>query len=107
MPAGHLEPDEVVTAERGIGLVEIAQKLKLEIVGAVVIAENDEPVGIVTDRDISLALAESDDVSSFTAADVMTEDPVTLQEDEGVSRSRGLSTGTTFGGFRSSTGTAS
>lgn len=82
MPVGHLGPDDVVTADRDTRLEEVARKLKSENVGAVVIAENEEPVGIVTDRDIALTLAESDDVGSLTAADVMTEDPVTIREDE-------------------------
>lgn len=82
MPVGHLGPDDVVTAERDTGLVGIAQTLKNENVGAIVIAENDEPVGIVTDRDVALAIADSDDVGSLTAGDVMAEDPDTLEEGE-------------------------
>lgn len=81
MPVGHLGPDEVVTVGRDTGLIDVARTLDSENVGAVVVVEDDEPVGIVTDRDITLALAESDDVRSLTAEDVMSADPVTLRED--------------------------
>lgn len=81
MPVGHLGPDEVVTVERDTGLIDVARTLDSENVGAVVVVEDDEPVGIVTDRDITVALAESDDVRSLTAEDVMSADPVTLRED--------------------------
>ena len=82
MPVGDLGPEEVVTADRGENIGDVAETLDTEGVGAVVIAEEDEPIGIVTDRDIALAVSERDDVGSLTAEQVMTEDPVTLQEDE-------------------------
>ena len=46
--------------------------MKSESVGAVV----------VTDRDIALAVANDDDLSSAGVESVMTEDPVTIHEDE-------------------------
>ena len=81
MPVGDLGPDDVVTANRDSTLGNIVEQLESENVGAVVIAEDDKPVGIVTDRDVALAVNQSDDVASVSAEDVMTEDPVTLRED--------------------------
>jgi CBS domain-containing protein len=52
-----------------------------EGLGDIVIAWDDEPVGIVTDRDVALAVARHDDLSELTAADIMTEDPVTVHQD--------------------------
>ncbi|MFC6987755.1 CBS domain-containing protein [Haloplanus sp. GCM10025708] len=52
-----------------------------EELGDLVIAEDDKLVGIVTDRDIALAVARYDDLSELTAEDVMTPDPVTTHED--------------------------
>jgi CBS domain-containing protein len=52
-----------------------------EELGDLVIAEDDRPVGIVTDRDVALAVARYDDLSTLTAADVMTPDPVTIHHD--------------------------
>lgn len=82
MPVGHLGPDEVVTGERDTTIGEIAGKLESENVGSVVITEDNKPVGIVTDRDVGLAINDHDDVTSLTAADVMTEDPATIRENE-------------------------
>lgn len=45
------------------------------------VAEDDTPTGIVTDRDIALEVTDADDVGSLSAEEVMTEDPVTLRED--------------------------
>lgn len=82
MPVGHLGPDEVVTGNRDTTVGDIAEKLDAETVGAVVITDDDTPVGIVTDRILALAINESDDVAALTADDVMAEDPITLREGE-------------------------
>ncbi|WP_227380035.1 CBS domain-containing protein [Haladaptatus halobius] len=81
MPVGDLGPTDVVTADRDTPLGDIAETLDSENVGAVVITDDETPVGIVTDRDLAIAITTSDDVTSLTAEDVMTEDPVTLRED--------------------------
>ena len=52
-----------------------------EEVGSVIITDDGELVGIVTDRQVALAFAD-EDPSSLTAGDVMTEDPVTLSPDD-------------------------
>lgn len=82
MPVGELGPDDVVTEDRDATLTDIAEKLRSENVGAVVVTEDDEPVGLVTDRDVALAVADGDDVAERSVEDAMTEDPVTLRADE-------------------------
>ncbi|WP_227380854.1 CBS domain-containing protein [Haladaptatus halobius] len=82
MPVGDLGPTDVVTADRDTTLGDIAETLDSENVGAVVITDDETPVGIVTDRDLAIAITTSDDVSALTADDVMAEDPVTLRENE-------------------------
>lgn len=81
MPVGDLGPEYVVTTDRDSTVGDIVEKLDSENVGAVVIAEDDEPVGIVTDRDVALAVGRSDDVASLPVEEVMTEDPVTIRAD--------------------------
>jgi CBS domain-containing protein len=49
--------------------------------GDLIVVEGDRPVGIVTDRDIAMAVAEFDDLTELTAEAVMTPDPVTIRED--------------------------
>jgi len=80
MPVKTLAVD-VVTASRETPVRELARTMLEEELGDLVIAEDDRPVGIVTDRDVALAVARHGDVSELTAADVMTADPVTIHED--------------------------
>ncbi len=54
-------------------LMEVAQKMQKEDVGAIPVGENDKLVGMVTDRDIVCrGVAEGKDISKMTARDVMT-----------------------------------
>lgn len=82
MPVGNLGPTDVVTDDRDTTVDEIAETLETENVGAVGITDGETPVGIITDRDLALAITDSDDVGSLTAEEIMTEDPVTIHEDE-------------------------
>ncbi|WP_254769328.1 CBS domain-containing protein [Salinilacihabitans rarus] len=82
MPVGELGPEEVVTASNESTLGEITELLDSEGVGTVVITDDGAPVGIVTDRDAALAIHQYDDVADVPVADVMTDDPVTIREDE-------------------------
>lgn len=82
MTVGKLGPEDVVTASRDDELNEITRTLEAENVGAIVVTESDEPVGMITDRDAALAIHEHDDVGSVSVEDVMTADPATIQEDE-------------------------
>ncbi|MFB6186918.1 MAG: CBS domain-containing protein, partial [Halobacteriaceae archaeon] len=59
MPVKHLAVDPV-TVPRETSLKEIAQIMKEKGIGDVIIEENGKPVGIVTDRDVTLAIAEHD-----------------------------------------------
>jgi CBS domain-containing protein len=79
MPVKTLAVD-VVTASRDASVRDLARTMLDEELGDLVIAEDGRPVGIVTDRDIALAVARHEDLSGLTAADVMTPDPVTIHE---------------------------
>ena len=65
---------EVVTAEPGDTVAEVVSKMADEDVGSVVVVEDDQPTGIVTDRKIALALGEATDVTDMTAGEIATED---------------------------------
>jgi len=80
MPVKNLAVD-AVTAGKNTSVKDLAQTMLDEELGDLVIAEDDKPIGIVTDRDIALAVARYDDLSDLTADDVMTPDPVTIHED--------------------------
>lgn len=78
--------DEVVTSEPHTGVVELARIMEREGVGCVVVVEEGRPVGIVTDRDVTLrVVAEDRDASELTAADVMTEDLYTASVGDEIS----------------------
>lgn len=68
---------DVVTAEPDTPLTELTNMMQQEDVGAVVVVEDEEPTGIVTDRKVALSLDEIQDPEEATAADVATEDIVT------------------------------
>ncbi len=54
-------------------LMEIAQKMRQEDIGALPVGENDKLIGMVTDRDIVCrGIATGQDISKMTARDVMT-----------------------------------
>ena len=80
MPVESLAVD-VETARKDTPLRELARRMLDEELGDLVIAEDDRPIGIVTDRDIALAVARDDDLDALTAGDVMTPDPVTIHRD--------------------------
>lgn len=80
MPVKNIAVD-VVTAERDTSVEKLASTMADEEIGDVVIAEDNRPVGIVTDRDVALAVAEHGDVSDLGAEDLMTEDPATIDQD--------------------------
>lgn len=80
MPVGNLAQDDVVTADRDASIQDLAARMDEEHVGSIVIAEGDEPVGIVTDRTIALTIRDGD-VDSQTAEEVMAEDITTIRED--------------------------
>lgn len=72
----------VETAGPDATVEALAMRLEQASIGSVVIEKEMEPVGIVTDRDLALRVdARGRSPSALTAADVMTEDPVTVRED--------------------------
>lgn len=82
MPAGHLGPDEVVTARPDDSVEQISDQLESENVGAIVVTEDEEPVGIVTDRDVALTVGEDSDVASRPVEEIMSVGPATVREDD-------------------------
>ncbi|WP_222918331.1 CBS domain-containing protein [Natrinema sp. SYSU A 869] len=82
MSIGKLGPQDVVTTSPDSQLEEITAMLEEENVGSIVVTEDDEPIGMITDRDAALAIHDHDDVGSVSVEDVMTENPVTVHEDD-------------------------
>jgi CBS domain-containing protein len=71
-----------------VGLTEsipsVAGKMNQHDVGAVVVTQDRQVVGIVTDRDIALAVGREDFSVDDPVDKVMTKDVKTIWEDQGV-----------------------
>jgi CBS domain-containing protein len=55
-------------------LVEAARRLAHDSIGALVVGDGTEPVGVLSERDVVRAVADERDQSTTTVADVMTRD---------------------------------
>lgn len=75
----------VVTATPDQPAEGVAKQLKENEVGSVVVVDDGEPVGLVTDRDlVTRVVANLGAASGLTAGDVMTPEAVTIEADEGI-----------------------
>jgi CBS domain-containing protein len=84
MTIGDIARDHVVTAAGAETIETILERMESEDVGCVVIEADGEPVGIVTDRQIALALRKNPDLLGERVEDVMTTGLVTVNENDGV-----------------------
>ena len=92
MPAGELSVREVVTAARETSVLDAAKLMRREHVGDIVVADIVDgryiPVGMVTDRDMVLEVIALDlNPADLSLEDIMTENPTTINEREGVFQS--------------------
>ena len=74
----------VVTAGPEETLAAVALKMQEHNVGTVVIVEDRRPVGIVTDRDLALALGAQDVSPHAQVQKVMTQHVLAIPEDTGI-----------------------
>lgn len=63
-----------ITAGPDTSLQQIAETMTVKVIGTVVICQDDEIVGIVSERDIIRALSKHKDISALVASDVMSKD---------------------------------
>ena len=89
MPIGDICVREVVTATRETTRQQAAQLMRENHVGDLLVVEQRNgvrmPVGIVTDRDIVVAVVAADlDPAVLSVGDIMGPDLETVQEDEGI-----------------------
>lgn len=89
MRAIYLAPPKLVTADEDTNLFDAARLMRSEGVGGIVVtrgeALNQEPLGIVTDRDIVVhALALDVDLETLTVADLCTREPAAVDANAGL-----------------------
>lgn len=74
---GDVVQTDVVTVEPDTPTPTIAAKMAEEEVGAIVVEEEGDPIGVITDRNIALLLRETEDIADLTATDIMSDDLIT------------------------------
>jgi len=74
----------VVTAAPKDTLAKVGNLMEKENVGAIVVTEGDRPVGIVTDRDLALAVCVRGTSPQERVQSIMTCPVSTINKDEGV-----------------------
>ena len=73
MPIEDLARSEAVTADPETPVTDLAATMHKENVGSIVITDDQTPIGIVTDRDLTVrVLGDTVDPTEQTAEDVMT-----------------------------------
>lgn len=91
MKIREIMTSDVSTAELSTTIEEIATIMKHEDVGAVPVVDDDELVGIVTDRDIVVrCIAEGRDATETCAEDVIGGDLATVSPDDDVQHAADL-----------------
>lgn len=81
MTLTEIATEEVVTASPDTSATEALDAMDENEVGSVVIVEDDQPVGIVTDRMIAMGLRDAESIEEVTVGDIMTEELVTIDEE--------------------------
>ena len=85
MPIADVARTDVMTAHRDQSAGNLATVMKEQNVGSVLIESDNEPVGIVTDRDLVVDVLEPRaDPSEVTAADIMSDTVATVYETQGI-----------------------
>lgn len=84
MPVSDLARNEPVTAAPDEPLQQLASTMRDERIGSVIVEQDGEPVGIVTDRDIAVRAVADGGADGRTASDVMTEEPCCVDGDTGL-----------------------
>ncbi|WP_433629368.1 CBS domain-containing protein [Halomicrococcus sp. NG-SE-24] len=83
MPIEDLARSDVVTASAETSVTELATTMEQQNVGSIVITEERSPVGIVTDRDLTVRVLAGQADQAETAGDVMTDDLCTIDSGSG------------------------
>ena len=87
MPNAEPYTREVVTISPDASCREIAEKMKSQGVGSVIVTKDGKPVGIVTDRDLLCrVVAVNRGTSSLVARDVMSQPLVSVSPEDPLER---------------------
>jgi CBS domain-containing protein len=84
---------EVASINPSATLATVAQRLRLERIGSLIVLEDGKLVGIISERDVVHAFAaHRAEASEIKVADVMTRDLITCRPEDSLTRVLGLMT---------------
>jgi len=87
MHINHLIKRDIETLPPDASCEDAARLMKEREIGCIVVSVDDEPVGILTDRDIvTRVVAVGDTPNEVSIGDVMSDTPIFLGEDRSVDR---------------------
>jgi CBS domain-containing protein len=90
MSAGDICRRDVDTANYAESALDAARRMRDRQVGSVVIVDDGRPVGILTDRDLTVrVLAAGLDPQETRVSEVMTPSPTTIGEDDTIATALG------------------
>lgn len=82
MPLKDFAQQRVVTVDPGATARRVAELFREKNVGSVVVTDDAEPVGIITDRDVALQItATGENPDGVLAEEIMSDDLFTMDED--------------------------
>jgi CBS domain-containing protein len=89
MTIGSICNHNVATIGPGADITEAAERMRKDHIGDLIVAQYEDarlvPVGIITDRDIVVSVvAKKVDPSTLKVGDVMSDELLTVREDNGV-----------------------
>jgi len=90
MSAGRICSRDVDTANYDENVLDAARRMRDRQVGTVVVVDEMRPVGIVTDRDLTVrVLAQGVSPEGTRLSDIMTPSPTTVREDDSIETALG------------------
>lgn len=76
---------EVVTAGPDASVADVARTMQREEVGSIVVVDGGEPLGLISDRDLAMAILDKAfDAEATPVGELFTGNPVTVEADAGI-----------------------
>jgi len=90
MSAGRICSRDVDTASYDESVAEAARRMRDRQVGSLIVVDQQRPVGIITDRDLTVrVLAAGVDPQLTRVSEAMTPSPTTIREDDSIEAALG------------------
>lgn len=84
MTVGEIARDHVITASPDSTVKSVIESMDEHSVGCIVIEEQGDPIGLITDRKIALLLQDTPDPANHAIKEYMSTPLVTVHESDGI-----------------------